>query len=168
MMDNEIINSIEYVIFYEKYRIDKLGKILNIESNKYLKPNSCLKYLTYALYENGKQKRCLLHRLLAEAFIIKPENKHLVLHRDDNPINNELENLYWGDRSDNMKDRYKNGYNPKGEKHPAAKLNNQDVRNIRQLLMTTNMTFKEIENKYKVHLMTISRIKNNENWNHIS
>ena len=73
-----------------------------------------MKYLAYAWYPQGYpkiklsvnniSKRYFLHRLLAQAFIDNPDNKPFVLHKDDNPKNWKLDNLYWGTYEDNVRD----------------------------------------------------------------
>lgn len=51
-----------------------------------------------------------VHRLVCEAFHgPAPEGKNLVLHWDDDPLNNTPENLRWGDLSDNQRDAVRNG-----------------------------------------------------------
>lgn len=74
-------------------------------------------YLTAVLKDNnGKIKRCFVHRLVAEAFIENPDNKPYVNHknqiRDDNCVTNlnwatPYENLHWGDCLDKIKKRNK-------------------------------------------------------------
>ena len=48
-------------------------------------------------------------RLVAEAFIPNLDNLPCVLHWDDNPRNNLVENLRWGTKHENMQDRLRNG-----------------------------------------------------------
>lgn len=54
-----------------------------------------LKYYAVTLSKYGKVKRCLVHRLVAEAFISNPENLPVVNHKDENPLNNVADNLEW-------------------------------------------------------------------------
>lgn len=114
----------------------------------------------------GRRKHFFIHRLVAFAFI---QNKNLkfkmVLHIDGNPENNMVENLKWGDNSENRKDSIRHGtiFKPKGEKNPSCKLTVSQVRNIKKLLKD-GKTCEEISKKYPVHRVTISRIKRKINW----
>jgi hypothetical protein len=46
--------------------------------------------------DSGDRKMEYVHRLVALAFIKKRPGKEIVLHKDDNPANNNVENLMWG------------------------------------------------------------------------
>ena len=52
-------------------------------------------YKQVGLCRDGKCKRVLLHRLIAEAFISNPNNFPCVNHKDGNPSNNNIDNLEW-------------------------------------------------------------------------
>ena len=77
-------------------------KVILDENDKNFYPN-------YTLRNKGKKTRGRIHRLLAEHFIPNPDNKPCVLHRDDKRENWSLDNLYWGDWTDNNYDRKRNG-----------------------------------------------------------
>ena len=50
----------------------------------------------------NKQKRFLIHRLVAQAFIPNPNNYKQVGHFDGNPLNNNVFNLYWCNQKQNI------------------------------------------------------------------
>lgn len=50
-----------------------------------------------------------LHRLLAEAFIPNPNNYETVNHKDGNKLNNNLDNLEWVTRQENLYHAMDNG-----------------------------------------------------------
>ena len=60
-------------------------------------------YKAIILMKNGKQKRFLVHRLVAEHFIDNPENKTQVNHKDNNGLNNNILNLEWVTPKENIR-----------------------------------------------------------------
>lgn len=67
------------------------------------------------LSKNGVARWMLVHRLVAEAFIYKPEGCDIVNHLDNNPKNNHSDNLEWTTYKGNMQWATKQGrmhYNP--------------------------------------------------------
>lgn len=69
-----------------------------------LKPYNCAGgYQVVALSKNGNRAQLLVHRLVAQNFLINPENKAEVNHIDFNPANNTLFNLEWTTRQENMR-----------------------------------------------------------------
>lgn len=62
------------------------------------------------LHHNGAVDVKYVHRLVLEAFVgPAPEGKPYALHRNGNPADNRLENLYWGSNADNMNDAVRHG-----------------------------------------------------------
>lgn len=83
------------VIGYEEYyQISTLGRIRNKIENRILKPSKSGGYYHISL-RYGKKKECLIHRLVAEAFIDNPFNFRCVNHKDENKLNNNVDNLEW-------------------------------------------------------------------------
>lgn len=72
--------------------------------------SKCKKYLCVHLYKDGKPKTRVVHHLVLETFVgFRPPGKD-ACHKDDNPANNHLDNLYWGTRQENMRDVVRNGH----------------------------------------------------------
>lgn len=59
---------------------------------------------------DGTRKKFKVHQLVCTAFHgEKPSPNHEVRHLDGNPMNNNAENLAWGTRSENARDRVRHG-----------------------------------------------------------
>lgn len=52
-------------------------------------------YLLVNLSKEGKIKRPMIHKLVAETFIPNPQGLPCVNHKDENKLNNEVSNLEW-------------------------------------------------------------------------
>jgi hypothetical protein len=57
----------------------------------------------------GKGNSVCVHVIVLDAFIGPCPPGHESLHRDDVPSNNDLNNLRWGTRSENLHDAIRNG-----------------------------------------------------------
>lgn len=93
-MENEIYRVIEGT--NGKYSVSNKGNVFNNESKKLLKQSFYENgYLSVNLYLNGKQHKKRVHRIVAETFIGKAPIEMQVNHKDENKINNSVENLEW-------------------------------------------------------------------------
>jgi len=59
-------------------------------------------YCRVTLSKQGKVKRFLVHRLVAEAFLSNDDNKPYINHIDNNGLNNNITNLEWCTQTENM------------------------------------------------------------------
>jgi hypothetical protein len=66
-------------------------------------------YARVELWTNGRGRKYLVHRLLAQAFIPNPKGKPQVNHIDGNKANNSLANLEWATQSENQLHAYRTG-----------------------------------------------------------
>lgn len=83
-----------------------------VEKKKYKSIKQYLQnsgYLKLTLRKNNKQYNKTVHRLVAEAFIPNPDNKLQVNHIDGDKQNNNVNNLEWCTKSENMKHAFKTG-----------------------------------------------------------
>lgn len=87
------------------------GKYINTDRRRQLKPHADRDgYLTVNLYDgSGNAKMKKVHRLVAEAFLPNPEHKRCVCHKDNNPANCHVSNLYWGTDQENQDQAWADG-----------------------------------------------------------
>lgn len=104
---------------------------------------------------SGKVRR--VHRLVASAFLGLniTDSKTVVLHRDDNPLNNNVANLAIGTQLDNIRDMFSKGR----RRRPDLKLTDDDVRTIRERIKRGERG-KHLAKEYGVSGGIISGIKN--------
>lgn len=105
------------MVGYEgKYEVSNLGRVRSLN---YLRTGKAklLKqqldkhgYKRVGLYEDGKAKSLLVHRLVAMAFLPNPNNLPMVNHKDENKTNNNVSNLEWCTVS------YNNNYGTRNER----------------------------------------------------
>lgn len=83
--------------FENTYRVSSIGRVLSVNynktgSSKVLTPFKVKgRYLQVTL----KGKRYSVHRLVAKAFIPNPNNLPYINHKDENGLNNSVDNLEW-------------------------------------------------------------------------
>lgn len=83
------------------YEVSNFGNILSLKWRGGSKPKLMTPiihkngYCNMALSKNGVIKRCLVHRLVAEAFISNPYNLPQINHKDEIKTNNHVSNLEW-------------------------------------------------------------------------
>ena len=73
-------------------------------------------YKRVMLYKEKRAKTILVHRLVAEAFLINGKNLKLINHIDANTGNNHVSNLEWCNHRDNLLHAYQNDLNKKPDK----------------------------------------------------
>ena len=89
-----------------KYAVTADGRVWSYYSQIFLSLNDNGRGYLYAhLNKNGKTKLKRVNRLVAEAFVEKPEGWQPswdAAHEDDNPYNNKSSNLKWKTRKENI------------------------------------------------------------------
>jgi predicted DNA binding protein len=97
---------------FEDYEISNLGRLKSHKYNRtvVLKPRITHDgYVWYSLCKNGKGCTKRANRLVAEAFIANPDKKPTVNHIDGNKLNNNVSNLEWATKEEQMQHAYENG-----------------------------------------------------------
>ena len=113
--------------------------------------------------------------MVAEYFIPNPENKPQVNHKDGNKLNNHVSNLEWVTASENMIHAMDLGlwkrcpqYKvSKGESHYMTSLNKEQVIEMRELYKTGEFSYRQLGEKYGIHLATVGYIIQRKTWKDI-
>lgn len=119
--------------------------------------------------ELGKREIAAVHRLVAMAFLPNPLNLRCVNHKDFNPKNNHYSNLEWCTQRYNVQysrkaGRYADNY-WKGKRSPNAKLNEQQVADIKALYETRQISQEALSKQFGISKRTIWRIVNGLSYN---
>ena len=100
------------------YQVSNMGRVKSLERMKwcglnggcyYKVPEKILEgydngygYSYVILCKDGKDKKCRINRLVAQAFLPNPDNLPEVNHKDEDKQNNYVENLEWCSKSYNI------------------------------------------------------------------
>jgi len=134
-------------------------------------------YYRVTLSRNGKKYNRLVHQLVAEAFIGPRPEGMFACHKDGNSINNNVSNLYYGTRSDNVRDAVRHGTHVmlkqnykgvrlSGERCNWSKLDEDKVRYIRS--MKGHKTCFALANELNVSASNISAVWCGHSWRNVA
>lgn len=113
-------------------------------------------------WENKKRTKHNLHRLVLTVFDRPPREGERALHKNNDPADNRVDNLYWGSAADNSADMVRAGHSQRGEKNTKAKLTERDVHLIQR--MNQYMKHQDIAEVFEVSTSAISLIFCGKNW----
>ena len=162
---------------YPGYYADEKGGVFSDKARngrnkngqlRQLKPvlNVCRGYWACSLRIGGVTKTVTVHHLVLDAFVGPRPHGMECRHLDGNKENNRLENLRWGTRSENERDKIAHGTDHRGEKHHAANLTWQQVEQIRREYRrhTPGFMQKDLAKKLGVSRRTVEKVLNNRTW----
>ena len=108
-----------------------------------------------------------VHELVLLAFVgPRPSSCHQAAHQNGDGQDNRLENLRWATRKENEADKIAHGRTIRGERHPLAKLRQDDVRAIRQALSCGERQ-RDVARRFNVAQQTVSDIAIGRRWRHL-
>ena len=152
------INDASYVILDNGTVFGKEGKIKQ-------RPNSD-GYASFTAGRKGNRTRVCTHRIVAREFVPNPNGYPEVDHKDANRMNPSADNLEWVTRKENVQRAYRRGNHTgriSGTKNPKAKLNEEQVRNIRELYYY-GYSIRDLHREYGIPESTIGNIVHRHTW----
>lgn len=96
------------------YEVSNFGNVRSIDRNdsigrktkgRIISPSVCNGYLGVNLCKNSKATYTKVHKIVAETFLEKTENRNEVNHKNGNKKDNRLENLEYVTKSENIRHR---------------------------------------------------------------
>lgn len=115
-------------------------------------------------------RRRSLAAMILEAFRgARPTPKHQVRHLNDIKTDNHLSNLAWGTAKQNSQDKCRNGrtYKPKGILHPAAKLTEKQVHDLRRVYRRYGREHIALAKRFGITGGTARGICRRKGWAHV-
>lgn len=95
---------------FSKYHITRDGRLYSCRRGKWHERRSSISNTGRIRFrikdDKGEYMWKQASRLVAETYIPNPYNYPVVMHLDNNPLNNKVENLKWGTQSDNIQQAY--------------------------------------------------------------
>ena len=136
------------VVYKGLYKVSNLGRIMSLNYRrtgraKLMTPVEDKNgYFKVGFWKNGEYKRCLVHRLVAFAFLPNPEGKpevnhkiegkkgkkiNMVIFNEDGTIDKERTTIEWVTREEN------NNYGSHNERNAKARINGKLSKRVLQL-----------------------------------
>lgn len=113
---------------------------------------------------NGRMRRLMVHRLVAEAFIGPKPVGQEVRHLNGDKLDASARNLAYGTRQENADDRDRHGRTARGSRNGAARLSGSAAAEIRSLYAAGGITQEQLGRRFGVHQKTICRVLRSETW----
>jgi len=164
-------------IFRCEYAISDRGRLVSyttsIQEGTLLKGTLMGGYPTLKLKPDGRNMTLFIHRLVAEAFLNRRNDKYAyVIHLNYNKEDNQASNLRWATKEEMEKHQQKSpavlAYRSINRKK-GHKLTDVVVKKIKQMITDKKRvkTMKQIADSFGISEMQLYRIKSGESWAHV-
>lgn len=155
---------------WERYEASTLGRVRVVapdasNRNRYLlhvlAPGCSRGYAHVTLYQNGKRKIWLVHRLILHTFVDPDPARRCVNHKNGVKTDNRLSNLEYSSPAENYRHALRElKHQPAfGERHWNARLPDSAIPQIKQRI-ADGATHQVIAKEFGTSIGTVSRIRN--------
>ena len=101
---------------YDNYEVSNLGNVKNSVTGNILRQGISVGYYSVRLSQNNIKKSFKVHLLVGRAFLENPDNKPNIDHIDNNRLNNNILNLRYCTKQENIRNSKMNTKNTSGVK----------------------------------------------------
>jgi hypothetical protein len=175
--NNTIPSGFRVISGFPRYAIDANGTVISICGHRggtnrpwadaiRVKPATKKGYYFVCLCHDGYVRQATLHTLVLTMFVGPCPDGMQCRHLDGNTANNHVDNLAWGTRTENERDKILHGTFSQGERHGRSKLTENDILEIRARA-ASGETLVDIAKDFPMHKGGVSRIVRRKIWKHV-
>lgn len=148
-----------------RYEVSNFGNVRRKSNGRVRTPSSTPKgYKVIVISRPGsKHIGVYVHREVLRAFVGKCPEGYQVSHLNGNNADNRLENLAYESPTENNNRKKLHGTQTFGESHGTAKLKNEDVKRLREMLLDMK-SYAEIGRILSISPSQVKRIATGKNW----
>jgi hypothetical protein len=152
---------------YPNYQVNRNGQVRSLNRNRLLaQVRGPRGYYTVNLYSGGRPRCCLVHRLVAAAFLGVIPPGWQVNHKTGDKSRNSAEELEIVTPDQNRQHAVRHGLIRRGEANPKAKLKEDEVRDIRRR-RAAGERVRDIARNYDLSERNVLLICRRDTWRHI-
>ncbi len=156
------VKRLSFITYNKYYKRETIHKENHLRPTPHYQNN----YLSVMFSKNKKQKRIMVHRLVAIHFISNPNNYRTVNHKNGNKQQNCVSNLEWMSHKQNVNHAIEIGLmDNAGENNGQCKITEKEAKEIKNL--KGKLSSAKVAQTYGLSSSHILRIWSGKKWAHI-
>lgn len=149
------------------YQVSSCGRVRSLRSGSPRVLKLAARPDGYLSVWAGEKSMSLVHRLVAQAFLGEPPDGMQVNHIDGDKSNNEVRNLEYVTRKQNMQHALRTGLMPRdGADNPSAKATEEQIRQAHQMV-SSGIGVKRVAESLGLPHSVVRHAVNGKTWKHL-